>query len=66
LVGHRRYLPLLLNTWRAQGRTEWHRVVIANEKIAEVAERYLKKGARGIVPLLRRCCAAAANCTLKA
>src|SRR6202047_959802 len=27
-------------------RTEWHRVVIFNEKIAEVAERYLKKGAK--------------------
>ncbi len=39
-------------TWndRASGerkeRTEWHRVVIFNERIAEVAERYLKKGAK--------------------
>ncbi|TVQ29011.1 MAG: single-stranded DNA-binding protein [Geminicoccaceae bacterium] len=27
-----------------QERTEWHRVVIFNENLAEVAERYLKKG----------------------
>lgn len=27
-----------------QERTEWHRVVIFNEKIGEVAERYLRKG----------------------
>lgn len=27
-------------------RTEWHRVVIFNERIAEVAERYLKKGVK--------------------
>jgi single-strand DNA-binding protein len=39
-------------TWNDRGsgerkeRTEWHRVVIFNEKIAEVAERYLKKGAK--------------------
>jgi single-strand DNA-binding protein len=38
-------------TWkdRASGerkeRTEWHRVVIFNERLAEVAEKYLKKGA---------------------
>lgn len=36
--------------WRDRGsgelqeRTEWHRVVIFDEKIAEVAERYLQKG----------------------
>jgi single-strand DNA-binding protein len=29
-----------------QERTEWHNVVIYDEKIAEVAERYLKKGAK--------------------
>ena len=29
-----------------QERTEWHRVVIMNEKLAEVAEKYLKKGAK--------------------
>ena len=27
-------------------RTEWHRVVIFNERLAEVAEKYLKKGAK--------------------
>ena len=27
-------------------RTEWHRVVIFNEKLGEVAERYLRKGAK--------------------
>jgi single-strand DNA-binding protein len=27
-------------------RTEWHRVVIFNDRIADVAERYLKKGAK--------------------
>jgi single-strand DNA-binding protein len=39
-------------TWndRASGerkeRTEWHRVVIFNDRIGEVAERFLKKGAK--------------------
>ncbi len=39
-------------TWndRASGerkeRTEWHRVVIFNDRIAEVAERYLRKGSK--------------------
>ena len=38
------------DTWndKASGerkeRTEWHRVVVFNERIADVAERYLKKG----------------------
>lgn len=27
-------------------RTEWHRVVIYNERLADVAEKYLKKGAK--------------------
>jgi single-strand DNA-binding protein len=27
-------------------RTEWHRVAILNDRIAEVAEKYLKKGAK--------------------
>jgi len=27
-------------------RTEWHRVVVFNEQIADVAERFLKKGAK--------------------
>jgi single-strand DNA-binding protein len=30
-------------------RTEWHRVVIFNEGLAEVAERYLQKGAKVLV-----------------
>jgi single-strand DNA-binding protein len=39
-------------TWndRASGerkeRTEWHRVVIFNDRIAEVAEKYLRKGSK--------------------
>lgn len=39
-------------TWRdrssgeRQERTEWHRVVIFNERLGEVAERYLRKGAK--------------------
>ena len=39
-------------TWRdkASGerkeKTEWHRVVIFNDRIADVAERFLKKGAK--------------------
>ncbi|TVQ31534.1 MAG: single-stranded DNA-binding protein [Geminicoccaceae bacterium] len=31
-------------TGETQERTEWHRVVIFNENLADVAERYLKKG----------------------
>ena len=27
-------------------RTEWHRVVIFNDRLAEIAEKYLRKGAR--------------------
>ena len=27
-------------------RTEWHRVVIFNERLADVAEKYLKKGSK--------------------
>lgn len=27
-------------------RTEWHRIVIFNERLADVAERYLRKGAK--------------------
>ena len=27
-------------------RTEWHRVVVFNEKLADIAEQYLKKGAK--------------------
>jgi single-strand DNA-binding protein len=39
-------------TWndRASGerreRSEWHRVVVFNEQITNVAEKYLKKGAK--------------------
>src|ERR1700677_3119883 len=39
-------------TWNDKGsgerkeRTEWHRVVIFNDRVADVAERYLKKGAK--------------------
>jgi len=29
-----------------QERTEWHRVVIFNERLAEVAEKYLRKGSK--------------------
>jgi len=37
-------------TWRDKAgekkeKTEWHRVVIFNEKMSELAEKYLKKGA---------------------
>jgi single-strand DNA-binding protein len=34
------------NSGERQEKTEWHRVVIFNDKIGEVAERYLKKGAK--------------------
>ena len=27
-------------------KTEWHRVVIFNERLADVAERFLRKGAK--------------------
>src|SRR5688500_7009443 len=39
-------------SWRDKGsgerkeRTEWHRVVIFNENLGEVAEKFLKKGAK--------------------
>lgn len=32
------------NSGEMQEKTEWHRVVVFDEKIAEVCERYLKKG----------------------
>ena len=32
-----------------QERTEWHRVVIFNDRLAEVAERYLRKGSKAYV-----------------
>jgi single-strand DNA-binding protein len=40
------------DTWRdrqtgeRKERTEWHRVVIFNDKLAEVAQKFLKKGAK--------------------
>ncbi len=39
-------------TWNDKGsgerkeRTQWHRIVIYNDRLGEVAERYLKKGAK--------------------
>lgn len=37
--------------WRDQGgerheKTEWHRVVIFNDKLSEIAQRYLRKGSK--------------------
>ena len=40
------------DTWRdrqsgeRKERTEWHRVVIFNEKLAEVAQKYVRKGSK--------------------
>ena len=34
------------NTGERRERTEWHRVVIFNERLAEVAEKYLQKGSK--------------------
>jgi single-strand DNA-binding protein len=34
------------NTGERQERTEWHRVVIMNDNLADIAERYLKKGSK--------------------
>lgn len=34
------------NTGERRERTEWHRVVIFNEKLVEIAEKYLRKGAK--------------------
>jgi single-strand DNA-binding protein len=34
------------NTGERKERTEWHRVVILNDRVADVAERYLKKGSK--------------------
>ncbi len=33
-------------TGERKERTEWHRVVIFNDRLAEIAEKYLKKGAK--------------------
>jgi single-strand DNA-binding protein len=34
------------NSGERQEKTEWHRIVIFNEKIGEVAEKYVRKGSR--------------------
>ena len=34
------------NTGEPRERTEWHRVVIFNDRLGDVAERFLKKGAK--------------------
>lgn len=34
------------DTQERKERTEWHRVVIFNEKLADVADKYLRKGAK--------------------
>jgi single-strand DNA-binding protein len=33
-------------------KTDWHRVVIFNDRVADVAERFLKKGAKIYPPVL--------------
>jgi single-strand DNA-binding protein len=37
------------NTGERQEKTEWHRVVIMNDNLADIAERYLKKGSKVFV-----------------
>ncbi len=34
------------NTGERRERTEWHRVVIFNDRLADVAEKYLRKGSK--------------------
>lgn len=34
------------NSGERREKTEWHRVVIFNDKLAEIAEKYLKKGSK--------------------
>jgi single-strand DNA-binding protein len=34
------------DTQERKERTEWHRVVIFNEKLADIADKYLRKGAK--------------------
>src|SRR5438067_13362159 len=34
------------NSGERKERTEWHRVVIFNERLVEIAEKYLKKGSK--------------------
>ena len=33
-------------TQQMEDKTEWHRVIVFNEKLAEVCEKYLKKGSK--------------------
>lgn len=33
-------------TGERKERTEWHRIVVLNEKLSEIAEKYLKKGSK--------------------
>lgn len=37
------------NTGERRDRTEWHRVVIFNERVGDVAERYLHKGSKAYI-----------------
>jgi single-strand DNA-binding protein len=37
------------NTGERQEKTEWHRVVIMNDNLADIAERYLRKGSKVFV-----------------
>lgn len=34
------------NTGERRDRTEWHKIVVFNEKLVEVIEKYIKKGAK--------------------
>lgn len=34
------------NTGERKDKTEWHRVVIMNERLSDIAEKYLKKGSK--------------------
>lgn len=34
------------NTGERKDKTEWHRIVIFNDRLADVAEKYLKKGSK--------------------
>jgi len=35
-------------TGERKDRTEWHRIVVMNEKLAEIIEKYVKKGQKNI------------------
>src|SRR5665213_49831 len=34
------------NSGERKERTEWHRIVVFNERLAEIAEKYLRKGSK--------------------